>query len=77
MFKTFANVLPIIFSGELSFIIPGLDTLAEGTFVTIDETAADDKTKADFQKVHSLLQKHKERKEISLEEAIAYMAVAM
>jgi hypothetical protein len=63
--------------GGLSFLIPGLDTPLEGTFVSINETAANDKTKADFQKVHALLQQqHKGHKEVSLEEAIASIAKA-
>lgn len=64
--------------GGLSFRIPGLDTPAEATFVTINETAANDKKKADFQKVHKWLQtQHNEDKEISLEEAITSLAEAI
>ena len=68
--------------GGLTFRIPGLGASdevegkdVEGTFVLVNETAADNKTKDDFAKVFAMLQE--ERSEpTSLEEAIASFALA-
>ena len=68
--------------GGLTFRIPGFATsddvegrAVEGTFVVVNESAVDNKTKDDFAKVFAMLRK--ERSEpISLEEAIASFALA-
>lgn len=39
-------------SGDISFPIPGLEREVEGTWVAVDPTVADDKTKKAFNNVH-------------------------
>ena len=61
--------------GKLSFHIPGLDAPAEGSFITVNETSAETKTKNNFEKVVARLQE--DRPESDLSEAIRAIAATI
>jgi hypothetical protein len=60
-------------SGGLSFQIPGLDTQTEGTYMLVNETAADRKTKDDFEKAYASLREERSQP-MDPREAIARIA---
>jgi hypothetical protein len=63
-------------SGALSFRIPGLDTETDGTFLIVNETAADNKIKDDFEKVYAFMQEERSQP-TDPREAIARIAQAL
>ena len=63
-------------NGALSFRIPGLDTETDGTFLVVNKTAADDKTKDDFEKVYAFMQEERSQP-TDPREAIARIAQAL
>jgi hypothetical protein len=60
-------------SGGLSSHIPGLDTQTEGTYMLVNETAADRKTKDDFEKAYASLREERSQP-MDPREAIARIA---
>lgn len=65
-------------SGDISFPIPGLEREVEGTWVAVDPTVADDKTKKAFNGVHKgVTSAHakKEAKQTGLESMVYDMLV--
>jgi hypothetical protein len=61
--------------GNLSFRVPGLEAAAEGSFIMVNETAVDKKTKEDFEKVIARLQE--DRSELDLSGAIQRIATTI